>query len=124
MTVQVERALDEPIVRFIFDRKLDGETVSEAVAEALGLLDELGVFFAVLDIRRLDATPDDVIDAFTAPAGDLALFDEPRIAPLLVTAEIPPAGANDTPPRFGTIDAAIEFARVRFASRQPGEPLL
>ena len=124
MTVQVERALDEPIVRFVFDGTLDRDTVAEAVAEALGLLDELGVFFAVLDIRRLDATPAQVEDAFAPQPGGLALFDEPRIAPLLVTAQLPPAGATDTPPRFGTNDAAIEFARVRFASRRPGDPLL
>ena len=124
MTVQIERALDEPIVRFRFDGALDRETVVDAVAEALGLLDELGVFYAVLDVRRLDATPEEIIEAFAPQPGGLALFDEPRIAPLLVTAELPTAGATDAPPRFGTIDAAIEFARLRFASRQPGEPLL
>jgi hypothetical protein len=124
MTVQIERALDEPIVRFIFDGRLDPETRSEALAETLGLLDELGVFFAIFDLRRLDATPDAFIDAFAPQPDGFALFDEPRIAPLLVTAELPPAGADDMPPRFGTIDDAIEFARVRFASRQPGDPLL
>ncbi len=124
MTVQVERALDEPIVRFVFEGTLDRDIVADALAEALGLLDELGVFFAVLDMRRLAATPAELVDAFAQQTGDLALFDDPRIAALLVATQQPPAGTTDTPPIFATVDDAVEFARVRFASRQPGDPLL
>lgn len=123
MTVQVERALDEPIVLFVFDGQLDRETIAEAVADALGLLDELGVFYAVLDTRQLDSTLDAFITAFEPQSDGLALLNEPRIAALLVT-DAPNNAEDDSLPAFTTVDAAINFARRRFASREPGGPLL
>jgi hypothetical protein len=122
MAVQVERALDEPMVRFVFSGALDRETIADAVADAMGMLDELGTFYAALDIRQLDATPDAFLAAFTPASDGLALLNEPRIAALLVTAT--PPSDDDALPTFNTLDDAITFARVRFASRQPGGPLL
>jgi hypothetical protein len=121
MTVEIESALDEPMVRFVFRGALDRDTLADALSGALDLLDSLGVYYAVLDIRQLDATLGEFLTAFTPKSDGLALLNEPRIAPLLVTSPLP----DDTEiPAFETLDAAITFARQRFAARQPGAPLL
>lgn len=122
MAVKIERALDEPMVRFVFSGALDQTTIAHTVADALGLLDSLGTYYAALDIRQLDATPSSFIAAFAPPPGGLALLDEPRIAPLLITN--PPLAHHPSLPTFNTLDAAITYARKRFAARQPGDPLL
>lgn len=121
MTVEIDSALDEPMVRFVFRGMLDRETIAEAVAGALDRLDSLGAYYAVLDIRELDASLTDFRTAFAPVSGGLALLDEPRIAPLLVTSPLPDDSEQAA---FETVDAAITFARQRYAARQPGGPLL
>lgn len=82
MAVQIERALDEPVVIFTFNNTLDEQTIQEANIDADDLLHTLGTFYAVLDVRELDMSSTAIAESFNQY--NFVVLTEPRIAYVIV----------------------------------------
>lgn len=115
MPVTVESAMDEPIVRYVFEGALDDETIAEANRQTDDLLDTLGVFYALLDVSALAETPRQVIEALER--GDaLGLIANSRVHPVMVSAR---SGEGVTLPVFRGEDDAVDYIRRTIAGHAP-----
>lgn len=56
MTIRIERSIDDPIVSFTFEGDLDPESVRATDVKAGQLLQEMGTFYAIIDIRGTQIT--------------------------------------------------------------------
>jgi hypothetical protein len=56
MTIQIERSIDDPIVTITFEGQLDPDSVRLIDEQAGLLLQEMGTFYAILDIRGTETT--------------------------------------------------------------------
>lgn len=56
MTIRIERSIDDPIVTFVFEGPLDPYAVHDVDEKAAQLLQEMGMFYAILDIRGTQMT--------------------------------------------------------------------
>ena len=115
MSVTVERALDEPIVRFVFSGAFDAVTVTEANTHAQQLLDSLGVFYAILDLTSISESPQQVIDALRRASAS-NMIKSNRIHPILVNRQ---AITDGTIPSFTDDRAAVTYIRRTIADSPP-----
>ena len=88
MPIRVEQAVDDPIVTFIFVGGLDAETVRSANEQATLLLEQMGTYYAILDIRDVEITIGEAL-ALLDPHNAPGLISDPRINPVIVGHPIP-----------------------------------
>jgi hypothetical protein len=115
MPILVERAVDEPIVRFVFEGMLDAETVQEANTQMAALLEELGSFYAVIDIRGLETTFGEAAALLEGPNSP-SVVAEPRIKFVYLGQTVPDDPTNQQRvPVFKSKEAAFDFIRQEIA---------
>ncbi len=110
--MNIERALDEPIVRFVFSGAVDAATVTEVNTQAQQLLDSFGVFYAILDLTSISESPQQLIDALRH-ASTSNVITSNRIHPVLVSRHASPGGAI---PTFTEDRAAAAYIRRTIAT--------
>src|SRR5690606_16370816 len=109
MPILVERAVDDPIVRFIFEGQLDAETIQEANTQMQLLLEELGSFYAIVDIRGTETTFGEAAALLESPDTP-SVVAEPRIKFVYLGQNVPQDPTNQQRvPVFGSKEAAEEY---------------
>lgn len=88
MPIRVEQVADQPVVVFIFNGLLDAETVRSANEQAAALLEQMGAYYAVLDIRDIEITYGEAL-ALLDNASQSGLIADPRITPLFIGNSVP-----------------------------------
>ena len=115
MPILVERAVDDPIVLFIFEGTLDAETIKEANAQMQRLLDEMGSFYAIVDIRGTETTFGEAAALLESP-NTPSIAAEPRIHFVYLGQTIPHDPTNQQRvPVFTTKESAEEYVRQQIA---------
>lgn len=115
MPILVERAVDDPIVRFIFEGTLDADTIKDANAQMQRLLDEMGSFYAIVDIRGTETTFGEAAALLESPDTP-SIAAEPRIHFVYLGQTVPHDPTNQQRvPVFTTKEAAEEYVRQQIA---------
>lgn len=115
MPILVERDVDDPMVRFIFEGTLDAETISEANTQMQRLLDEMGTFYAIVDIRGTETTFGEAAALLESP-GMPSIAAEPRIHFVYLGQTVPHDPTNQQHvPVFTTKEAAEDYIRQKIA---------
>jgi hypothetical protein len=109
MTVSIQQAMDEPIVSFIFEGRLDEQTVSAVNAHVHELLGTLGGFYAIVDIRGQEVTFGEMIALFEN-ARDPGIFANLHVTPVFVSEhEMPDPTNQKQVPVFKDREAATDY---------------
>ena len=116
MPILVERTVDEPIVRFIFEGQLDAETIQEANAQMKSLLDEMGSFYAIVDIRGTETTFGEAAALLESPSTP-SVVAESRIHFVYLGQTVPHDPTNQQRvPVFSAKETAEEYVRQQIAT--------
>jgi hypothetical protein len=119
MPVTVERSLDDPIITLIFDGAVDQNIVNEASSKAAQLLAQMGIYYAIMDIRGAQI-PLETFMRLLENSTTSTLLRDPRVTLIFVrhsTLNEPTAIA--AAPRFATKDEALEYVRRHIAGSAP-----
>lgn len=120
MPIFVERSIDEPIVRFVFEGELDSETIQEANTQIQTLLEEMGSFYAIVDIRGTETTFGEAAALLESP-GTPSIAAEPRIHFVYLGQTVPHDPTNQQRvPVFTTKESAEEYVRQQIATGGTG----
>lgn len=115
MTVSIQKSIDEPIVSFIFEGRLDEQTVSAVNAHVHELLQTLGSFYAIVDIRGQEVTFGEMIALFEN-ACDPSIFANLHVTPVFVKDDITADPTNQLKvPVFKDREAATDYIRQQIA---------
>jgi hypothetical protein len=114
MPVTVEQSIDDPIVTFNLVGTLDAATLTEMSVEAARLLEEMGTYYAIVDVDNLDNSEKSsvAIDAICAKAG----LVDPRITMVIVGQRTETAAI----PGFPDQEAAADYIRQVIATHASG----
>jgi len=121
MSVSVERFVDDPIVTFVFADRLDSGTMEAFRQHKDELLQSMGAFYAILDVRSVPLPLDDVIATLD---GDDAynLAAEPRIRfTVLVQSDVQTSNDPTIFAVFEDKDEVLEYVHKDIASKAQGQ---
>lgn len=118
VAVKVEQAVDDPIVTFTFEGLPDQQTVQQINQQAGQFLEQLGRYYAILDIRGLETTYGEVTALF-ASIQQPNIFGNNRVTPIFVGKPVPGDPTDQTAtPIFRTPEDARDYIRQEIASQQ------
>lgn len=106
MSLKVERSVDDPIANFTIVGDLDTETLGDLKAQAAGLLEEMGTYYAIVDVRQM-------VSGENAATNLDKVHTETVLADPLITMVIvgQSAGKVGNFPTFPDKDAATDYIR-------------
>jgi hypothetical protein len=115
VAVKVEQSVDDPIVTFIFEGLPDPETVQNINERAGQFLEQLGRYYAIIDIRGLETTYGEIIALF-ASIEQPNIFGNKRVTPVFVGNPVPGDPTDTTAtPVFRDPEEAREYIRREIA---------
>ncbi len=121
MPVRVEKSVDDPIVTFTFEGGLDAETLEQVKLQTTQLLAEMGTFYAVIDLQRVETTFGEAL-ALLGSSSVPALRADPRINYVFVGQPIQDDPINQMGvPVFPNKEIAFEYIRREIATNAPGQ---
>lgn len=109
--IKLEPFFDEPIVMVRLIGEIDQEQLKKANSDAITLLDTLGVYYAVLDLRNVSS------DAFTDTGrifSALTIIENQRIHWLVLGKLV---GNKTNVPTFEDEDTVVEHIREEIANK-------
>ena len=111
MTIVVKRSVDDPIVTFTFEKLPNDETIREVITQATEYLQEMGTYYAVIDIRLLQVKPEEITALFEM-SGQQNIFTDPLVKPVFVSRNV---SANPQTLIFADEEHALEYIRRMIA---------
>jgi hypothetical protein len=109
--IKLEPFFDEPIVIFRFIGEIDQEQLTKANADAISLLDSLGVYYAVLDTRQL---PSNALGEAGRVLPTLTILENQRIHWFFLGDYV---GNKTSVPTFEDEDTVLRYIREQIANQ-------
>ena len=106
MSLNVERSVDDPIANFTIVGNLDTETLRDLKAQAAGLLEEMGTYYAIVDVRQMERGENSSLNLDKVHTE--TVFADSRITMVIVGQS---AGKVGNFPTFPDKDAATDYIR-------------
>lgn len=110
MSLNVERSVDDPIANFTIVGDLNIETLQDIKAQAAGLLEEMGTYYAIVDIRQMESSENASLELDKLHTD--TIFADPRITMVIVGQFVEKVGNF---PTFSDKDAATDYIRQAIA---------
>jgi hypothetical protein len=123
MPIRIERSVDDPIVTFIFEGALDQDAVQDAKMQTAQLLTEMGLLYAVIDLRNTATTEEQAAALFSGPdIPALSSDGHGRLRFVFVKTQLANAPASQrSEPSFSTREEATDYILKDIAGHAPGD---